>query len=65
MYNKQVEQALDILSQVVDISTASGVFKKAKDVTLVVASLQILSDVLGGKVLPEDKIEPELEKETE
>jgi hypothetical protein len=63
MDNKQVEQALDILSQVVDISTASGVFKKAKDVTLVVASLQILSNALGIK-LPENKVEPELEKET-
>lgn len=59
MNNKQIEEALNILSQVVDLSTASGIFKKANDVTLVVASLQIISNALKIK-LSENKIEPEL-----
>ncbi len=44
--NDQVKQALAILEQVVDASTAQGVFKKASEAAMVAQALVIVSNAL-------------------
>jgi hypothetical protein len=57
--SKQVEQALQILEQVVDGATAAGIFKKSSEAALVNQAFQIIK---GTLLPPEEVVEPAQEK---
>tara|TARA_R110000851_G_scaffold296262_2_gene451349 strand:+ start:7526 stop:7723 length:198 start_codon:yes stop_codon:yes gene_type:complete len=57
--SKQVEQALQILEQVVDGATASGIFKKASEAALVNQAFEIIKSTL---LPPEEVPKPVQEK---
>lgn len=54
--NKNVEQALVILKQVVDLASAEGIFKKAQDAATVVQALSIVEHALAPQ--PEESLIP-------
>ena len=56
--SKQVEQALQILEQVVDGATAAGIFKKASEAALVNQAFEIIKSTL----LPPEEVKAAPEK---